>query len=273
MDSPACIAEDMERFIFNAPDLLVLFSVATLLSVFFTIQALRKTSEARPHWKEPAAVCGSALLAYCFFFYFALPAFADQCLVLTRYYTVVMPFVILVVALGFSIPFGPKVTAALLGILLAISLTNINGRFYPDFAEIHDSNISIAERSMEYRNLLEIAVDSSRDLAEASKKHPIYVGLAHRYYLSVASLGYVDGAPISSNRLTDDAIRSLAYAPPDCAFIARNSFPHEQEIVEVLEEHINASGTHILEPARVYEAGRYRASAFRIRRIGYPCEL
>jgi hypothetical protein len=92
-------------------------------------------------------------------------------------------------------------------------------------------------------------------------------------------VGYVENAPIPSIpsipsiRLTAEAITSLAHAPPDCAFIAPNSFPHESAMLKELEEYLNSSDTHTFEHARWYEYGRYRVPAFRIRRIDYPCEI
>ena len=79
-------------------------SAAVLLSGFYLARALSAGNRLRSAATIPTAMCASAVIVYITFFYVVLPIVADQCLVLTRYYTAIMPFVVLILALVILMP-------------------------------------------------------------------------------------------------------------------------------------------------------------------------
>jgi hypothetical protein len=193
-------------YLSHIPDVLLLlvgFAVASTL-VF-------RHDARHPDFSPPGAEASRSVListslfvlAFIGFFFVLLPLAGKFFSVLPRYYTVVVPFMLLGLAViahrigARAIAFGG------LAVLLVFSIVNRNGAFYPD----NDfENFALVERSGAYRDLLALQQQGTDALVLAARDQPAFYTHSEHYRFSYPAMGYADQRPPVGHNLNTDQL-------------------------------------------------------------------
>lgn len=132
-----------------------------------------------------AALASAAMLVSFAAFYLALILLGKAVNVLPRYFLLVLPFALFGV-IAMAARRSPRSAAVLLALLTLFFVANRRGHFYPRPA---DHRFAIAERSMAYRDLMELQDLGLRELVELGTTEPVFYGLYDHYRLSYPAMG------------------------------------------------------------------------------------
>lgn len=123
-------------------------------------------------------------------FYLAFAAFGTA--PLPRYYTQIVPFLMLgIVDVGHR-HFKTPLVAGVLMVATGFFAINRNGIFYP---EVSNNNFAVAERSGEYIDLLALHRRGARSIEFLGAAEPVFYPLPYHFFVSHPAMGYVDGVP------------------------------------------------------------------------------
>ncbi len=294
------MAQYVERFLFNVPDLLLLlaiFVVAFTMSIPRVWSALRGATPAGddtpaspttptpatpggPGEQEADRVLALVALPIVFFlllFMVALPLVAGFSIVLPRYFTVILPFLLLwaghaVMRLaGESARRAATVTFAGLGLLFAV---NTNGALYPPDVDTEGpgNDHPLAERSNAYRRLQDLQLEAMRAV-EALPDVPVFYGHHEHFLLRWPELGYVSGPLADGHDLWTESLVGLVTDRefPPCIYVLYN-YPwlggtEVLKLVRFADEHPVLDVQTVLELSE----GRYRITLALIHRRGADC--
>ncbi len=174
-------------YITSVPDLAVLLVLFLLLSALW-----------RPWRGEgPAAraqLAFASLFVTFFTFFSLLVPLGRSVPILPRYYILIFPFVWLGLAAMLQPRISPRLSAVLLAVLAAFFLTNLSGRLYPNNTI---NNFAIIERSMAYRDLLELQSRGAEELSARSVEAPVFFDLPLHFKLEYPEMGYKATRPVN----------------------------------------------------------------------------
>lgn len=180
----------------DLPLLLLLFAGTALASLPAALRALRSAPVEAGAERDPGAadrVRGLALLLAAAFagFYLLVPLTAVEVYVLPRYYVQLLPFVLLVLVDGALRVAGARGSALLLAGLALFFVLNRRGELLGLYPPIEGNEFSLAERSLEYRDLLAV----QRQLVAAASRLPAgvatFYGLPEHFLMAWPRMGYV----------------------------------------------------------------------------------
>jgi len=113
---------------------------------------------------------------------------------LPRYWTQVVPFIVLGVVLVLRRLVVTPVAIAAVTALCLTSLVNHNGLLYP---AVGQNNFPVAERSGEYEALLDVQLEMAAAIEALPDDVPVFYTQAHHYWVTYPESGYV-AAPVSN---------------------------------------------------------------------------
>jgi hypothetical protein len=121
--------------------------------------------------------------------FMCLPIFGLMFQLLSRYYVVVLPFLLLAIAISVQSLFSRRASLIALGVLVAVSIVNHRGGLYPNNDQFDFPRI---ERSTAYRDLLRIQQESLSFVeTRFSDTTPVIFGLPQHYMTVYPGMGYV----------------------------------------------------------------------------------
>jgi hypothetical protein len=254
-----------ERYLWTAPD------VAALLAGFLAIVAARLprlrrglAGDEASRSSALAALFGLCLVA---FFFCVLPVSGRNFQVLTRYYVPVIPVFLFVLAGAIARRRIAIAAVCALGILFA---ANRDGILYPSFTERYGNDFSIAERSGEYRDLLEVQRECVRELVALAETRPVFYELPVHFLVSRPGLGYVD-RPLANGHsiLTEQPYRAgrLGDFPDRFVMVRLSPWLGARRIDAVLDQ-ASRSPRHTVATLRVIRRGPFEATLLEVRRKG-----
>ncbi len=197
----------------HIPDVMLLLLLFAIGAVLALRSDLRRDSHSPRDMDPSRTVLISAalvVLAFMIFFFVALPLTGKFLSVLPRYYTAVIPFIVLGLA---TIAHRMQArTAAFVGlaVILAFSIANRNGDFYAD--NDHE-NFALIERSGAYVDLLELQRMGIDALTVAATDQPAFYSHPDHYRLSYPEMGYAAQRLQDGHNLKTD----LPYSAGDLA--------------------------------------------------------
>lgn len=186
------------------PDLAVLLVLFLFLSIFWrpwrgAIGLLVPPLEESPDPQAARAQLAFASLFITFFTFFLLLVPLGRAVsVLPRYYLQIFPFVWLGLAAMLKPRISPRLSAALLVVMAAVFLANQSGRLYPNNTI---NNFAIIERSMAYRDLLELQSQGAEELSARAAEAPVFYDLALHFKLRYPEMGYKATRPVNGHCL------------------------------------------------------------------------
>jgi hypothetical protein len=268
-------SDGYQRYLANTPDLLLVF-VSSLVSslVIVFVAAFHKGQDS----VVPVPVVYSAILilTYSLFMFVLLPVLWNYAQILIRYYMVVFPFCLVVLTYAVRRKVSLRVLHGLMFLAVALCVANRNGRLYPSFITTHGNDFSIAERSLEYRGLLEVQRRNIEKIQELAEKRQVLVGFFEQRYLRYPGNGYV-------TQLTPNAIDIGKYikdhggekfnigAISECIYLNMlypwDETKFSQRIVNTAAE---TPGFEVKEEWQ-YESGVFRAQIFSLAPPGKSC--
>ena len=156
-------------------------------------RALRMPSGADPRARVVAL---SLLVAGAFAgFYLVVPLTVVEVYVLPRYYVQLLPLVLLVLACSAVRWGGVRAAAALLAVLALFFVANRRGELPGLYPPVPGNELSLAERSLEYRDLLAAQRDLLAAAASLPEDLPVFYGLPEHFLFAWPRMGYTDGPP------------------------------------------------------------------------------
>jgi len=179
-------------FLKSVPDLVALLFASALILLASVPSTLRTwTSPIQRDEVAREAISRRALthIAIGMFaaFYLTVP-FIGTVYVLPRYYLPIVPLLLVAVADAAARILGRRAMYGFLGLVLAASVMNHSGRFYP---YVPGNNGSTAERSAEYVDVLTIHRELMAAAEQLPTNTPVFYGLPEHYFSSYPTMGYV----------------------------------------------------------------------------------
>jgi hypothetical protein len=187
---------DIGRKLGMLPDLVVLlavFALSAALSLRASLRALRGGDGD----DDPAArVRALSLLVVGAFagFYLLVPLLGVEVYVLPRYYVQIAPLVMLgCIDLAYRL-YGARAAASAVALLCLFFVLNRAGEL-PIYPSVPGNEFSLAERSVEYRDLLEVQHQLLDASAQLPADLPVFYGLPEHFLLQYPRMGYA-AAPL-----------------------------------------------------------------------------
>ena len=279
-DAVQRILRDVRRYLFRVPDVLLLL-VVFVVTLPRRIPALLRGWTAREDWSARVGASrtetGVALLACGFvaLYFVVLPFVFNFTLVLPRYYTFVVPFLLFWLALRLKEVADGRFVVPVLMVLSIWGITNRDGRFYPTDLDVPGpgNDFSLTERSMAYRSLDHAQQELMSTLESARGADVIWWGQLEHYLNAEPRLGYVS-TPIPTGRpihLTSDWPRVTRAA--GCVLAVENyPFLGGPEVQSLLES-VAPSASMQHDTALVVRNGPYAITVHRLRARGARCGL
>lgn len=180
----------------QAPDLccfLGLFVLVSLLHIKTAWQSLRGRSNDGVAAALPQF--GLANLAvWALLGVLAATPLIGELYVLPRYFVQVLPCLFLVLVDALRRAAGPRAAWAATALGLALFAANCNGAFY---GENPANDGSVAERSLEYHDLLEAQRLATKALAKTSPDTLVFYGYPEHFMVSYPEMGFVERRPVN----------------------------------------------------------------------------
>ncbi len=262
---------DIARKLALVPDLallLIAFSVVLLVSLPEGLRTLRE-GPAQPEDVQDAAsrVRSSGLLLAGAFagFYLLVPFTRVEVYVLPRYYLQLLPFVLLLL-LDAALRWGNvRIATALLASLALFFVANRRGDFLGWYPPVPGNEFSLAERSLEYRDLLAV----QRLMLDAATRLPdgvtLVYGLPEHFLFSWPRMGYADSPRAERICVWLERGRrpaDLAAYPPRFA-ILYNFAGYGGRLLQELQRQARRDPSRRVR-ATAFERGRYRTLLIQI---------
>jgi len=261
---------DVFRKLAMVPDLAALLAVAALAAGVHgrdTWHALRGERSQDDSAARARALCVLILAAFAGF-YALVPLTGVEVYVLPRYYVQIAPLVLLLVtSLALRLG-GSRAVALLLALLAILFAVNRSGRLYP---EVPGNEFSLAERSVEYRDLLAVQRQLLDAAFELPGDLPVFYGLPEHFLLSYPRMGYAPG-PLPQGRciwLEPHWLRARLDDFPDRFAILYNFVGYGGKAFQSLLRQARADPSRRVE-ATVFSSGRYRTLLFQVTRVKPP---
>ncbi len=277
----------VHAYLSSTPDLYGLVIVAILAPLVFAVRnrtlnpfalvARLASAGDADRYRLAIYLLPLGFLGFIVFVHFHSPGFFP----LTRYYTWVMPM--LVVGFAISLAWliqlltgltrkpgttGPvALSAALVVCVLAESL-NRDGRFYPDHGTANRS-FSKMERSFEYLDYFRIQQAALESAAQAANGRAIFVTRGEYYAGSIPMMGYVDRPLPSLVFVMHDPFYRARPRDWPSSFLVIDAFSnnfHGQRVInQVLEKARKRPEFRVRNVSR-HESGPYRSAVWEVRR-------
>ena len=252
------------------PDLVAIFALFFAAAIARAPQILRalraspatETSDADSETTRRYAL--AVLLVTVFVaFYLLVPLTGIEIYLLPRYFVQIVPFLLFGLAVAVGQRFGRRAASVFLATLAIFFALNRNGDFLGIYPPVPGNDMSIAERSAEYRDLLALQRETVAALSALPPDVTVYYGLAEHFMLSHPLLGYADAPPAGG--------RSVAIDPPPQNYERASDFPMEFYLLhnyaglghfelQLLQAHAEAHPRRDVRVVRVFERGPYRAT-------------
>ncbi|HVX13112.1 MAG TPA: hypothetical protein VHC22_18150 [Pirellulales bacterium] len=139
---------------------------------------------------SPVAI--SHLMVLSFIGFFLVANYAGEVYLLPRYFVQIMPCLALGVIDAARRVAQQRVVLAGIILCSAAFLVNRYGTFY---APVTTNDGSAAERSLEYRDLLEVQRQAMATLADCAKQSPVFYGYPEHFLLNYPEMGFTDRRP------------------------------------------------------------------------------
>ena len=197
------LLNDVWSFLRAVPDLAILLAASLLMSILrlpSTMRALSRAPESPLRDESSLARTAgyqrrlSDMLIFGFVgFYLVFPLTGVEMHVLPRYYTPILPFLILGLAEAGQRVLKPRgVAAALVGASLLFVLNRKGELYYPS---VPANEFAIAEATGAYVDLLSAQRKGLQALAAVPSGTPVFYGMPEHYLLSSPAMGYADEPP------------------------------------------------------------------------------
>jgi hypothetical protein len=275
-----------ELYLLRVPDILffvVIFIMATIAWRGSLVESLRSGSApGRDEKMEARLVLGvSAIMVWAFltFSYFVLPVAAGYTMVLPRYYTAVLPFLLLWVAYIVDILLRDRfrhATTACLGLMSFVFALNAGGALYPEDVDVEGpgNNFAITERSLAYMQLAEIQRESVEFLKSLPEDAQVYYGHHEHYLFTYPELGYAAGPLRNGHNLwTEQSIGSSRQPESfqDCLYLLYNYPWLGGDNIRAFMQYVDTREDLEWESMREFRNGHYVIRLFRVRPEGLQC--
>jgi hypothetical protein len=189
-------------------------------------------------------------------FYLLVPLTAVEVYVLPRYYVQLAPFVLLLLVDAAWRRLGGRGALALLLLLGVFFVANRRGDFLGLYPPVPGNEFSLAERSLEYRDLL----SAQRALIQAAAALPedvtLFYGLPEHFLFAWPRMGYVEATP-ANGRCVWIERREPRSPPPERFAILYNFVGYGGARLVALQRAAQADPTRRLR-APPFDRGRYR---------------
>jgi hypothetical protein len=184
---------ETSSFLSHIPDvllLLILFAFASFLTLRHDARSPASSPSGNEHSKPVLISAALVVLAFVGFFFVILPLTGKFFSVLPRYYTLVVPFMLLGLAAVAHRQRASAVAFGGLALLLVFSIANRNGSFYAD----NDlENFALIERSGAYVALLDLQQMGIQAVVALPDDVPVFYDQPVHYKLSYPQMGYAQG--------------------------------------------------------------------------------
>ena len=158
--------------------------------------------------------------------------------------------------------------------LLALNILNYNGSLYPEYESRHGQNLSISERSNEYRELLHLAMKATRSLEERGEHYPIYADIPYAYYLKYEANGYVESSPKDLRPLAsliDTLSDDDSELNDDCAYFVPQAVINKNFQMQFFAQRTREKGTHELTLYEGFKSTNSSIEVLQLARVGAQC--
>jgi hypothetical protein len=181
------------------PDLcaaLVLFLLVTAVRSPLIWRSLRNTEAAKTETGDGRILSGpvavSHLMVLSFVGFFLVAGFAGEVYLLPRYFVQIIPCLALSLTDAARRIAPDRLVLAGTVACSLLFLANRQGMFY---ARIDTNDGSTAERSLEYRDLLQVQRQALRDLETTAPDAPVFYGLPEHFLVNYPEMGFVRRRP------------------------------------------------------------------------------
>jgi hypothetical protein len=143
-----------------------------------------------------APVALSHLMVLSFMGFFLAARFAGEVYLLPRYFVQIFPCLMLTLVDAARKIAPHRVVLAGTIVCSLLFLANREGMFY---ARVDTNDGSAAERSLEYRDLLEVQRQALRELETAAPQAPVFYGFPEHFLVSYPEMGFVSRRPANGH--------------------------------------------------------------------------
>jgi hypothetical protein len=175
----------MVGYLANVPD--VAFLLLAFLIMSLVSPPWQKAGSRRNDGATDVQVANIFVLLAFVAFFLAVPFLGFRNSVLPRYYVVVFPLALMGLVATVRRYSSVRTAVIALVALSIISVVNRNGALYP---HRDDEAFPVAERSGEYRDLLELQLQGTAALVEAGRSGPVFYGQPEHYRFNYPLMGY-----------------------------------------------------------------------------------
>lgn len=273
----------LTRFLLRVPDvlvLMVLFLVSLPSQARDVSQGLRhprnlldSDPQTSGYLLRLRAAVAVLILAYLGLYFIALPLVVNFTLVLPRYHTIIVPFLLFWVTLRIHGSTNGRLTFPFIGAVLLWGVLNYNGALYPSDIDTEGpgNDFALTERSMAYRSLDRVQRDAVDHLATLPGSYPIFYGPYEHYLTNYPGLGYTHG-PLPNGRLMhlDHQWQSVVEASP-CVYAVYNHPWLGGERIRTLAEEVAPALGMVHDTAASFREGRYVVTIHRFQRSAGDC--
>lgn len=278
----------LDRFLLGVPDLfalIVLFLAGALYwgpSIARALQVRESSVQgAEADGQEALRVMGYSsllILSFLLLFLLFLPVATGFTEVLTRYYVVIIPFLLLWFGYGAKRLLVGRVSspaAVALSVLCGFFALNGGGVFYPLDVDTDapGNDPSLTERSNAYRRLLALEVEATRHLATLPETAQIYYGHPEHYLFNYPAMGYVDAPLANGHNLFLEGLPKDPQALPACLYMLYNYGWLGGELMRILIQYASVQEGVSTEVIEEFSDGRYKISLIRYRRGEADCPV
>jgi hypothetical protein len=172
-----------------------LYGVVCVVSAPRLLRALQ-SPEPTP---ERSLALGALVVGAFFAFFGMLPLVGTDEYLLPRYYVQIAPLVFIGLAVAAVRWTSPRRAAAGAVVLALFFVLNREGRFVSLYPPVRGNEFSLAERSLEYRDLLAVQQQAMAAAQALPPALPLYYGLPEHYLFQYARSGYAS-APRANGR-------------------------------------------------------------------------
>ena len=287
VETAAGVWHYLDRYLFGVPDLLaliVLFLAGALFLGRPMVSALRVSESGRgAEAGDQAALrvmgySGLLILSFLLLFLLFLPVATGFTEVLTRYYVVIIPFLLLWLGYGAKRLLVGRVSspaAVTLSVLCGFFALNSGGAFYPPDIDTDapGNDPSLTERSNAYRRLLALELEATRHLATLPATAQIYYGHPEHYLFNYPGMGYVDTPLANGHNLFLERLPQDPQALPACLYMLYNYGWLGGELMRVLIQYASEHEEVSTEVIEEFSDGPYKISLIRYRRREADCPV
>jgi hypothetical protein len=250
------------------PDWMLALTLYLVVCVAFAPRFARAL-RSREHEPERALAVGALVVGAFLGFFVMLPLVGAEEYLLPRYYVQIAPFVFVGLAAAVVRFASPRVAGVFAAMLALFFVLNRDGQFLDLYPPVPGNEFSLAERSLEYRDLLAVQQQAIAAAQALPPVLPLYYGLPEHYLFQYPRSGYVVAPPAQGRCIWLDPVARharLAEFPEHFAILV-NFVGYGGNQFRALLRQAARDPAWRIEP-RHFEQGRYRTSLIQLRRSG-----